>query len=277
MIIYKATNLINGKVYIGQTVNTLEYRKSQHWREANDPKKKRHGRFHNALLKYGLENFKFEVIDTARSLQALNFKERYWIARYYSWRRDRGYNVDYGGKNSLKSPETKRLIGLSTKEKMKNPEIKARMIEGLRKGTEVWQQICADKRIKMVCPVCGKEWYLAPHEAKIRIYCSHKCASIGTLDKVRESSKKGLEAKHKLYETKAALVKADVLDWAISNRDYVKKIPLNKATNALAPISKIIYEKYGTKDIRSVSRMCGCMYIKDFVKYLKAYVDENIC
>ena len=80
-----------------------------------------------------------------------------------------------------------------------------------------------------------------------------------------------------MYETKAALVKADVLEWATKNHDYVKKIPLNRATNALAPMSKIIYEKYGTKDVRSVSRMCGCMYIKDFVKYLKAYVDENIC
>ena len=57
MIIYKVTNLINGKIYIGQSINTLEYRKSQHEREAKCNKRKTIY-FHLALLKYGFENFK---------------------------------------------------------------------------------------------------------------------------------------------------------------------------------------------------------------------------
>ena len=52
LIIYKATNLVNGKIYIGQTINTLEYRKNQHFREARCEKRK-NIYFHNALNKYG--------------------------------------------------------------------------------------------------------------------------------------------------------------------------------------------------------------------------------
>ena len=57
MIIYKATNKINGKVYIGQTINSLEHRKSGHEREARY-QKETSVYFHNALLKYGFYNFK---------------------------------------------------------------------------------------------------------------------------------------------------------------------------------------------------------------------------
>lgn len=50
MIIYKATNLINGKVYIGQTVNTLKYRSEQHRRESKIDSRK-HPYFHTAIRK----------------------------------------------------------------------------------------------------------------------------------------------------------------------------------------------------------------------------------
>ena len=83
MIIYKATNLVNGKVYVGQTVNTLKYRKDQHWREAICPSRK-NVHFHNALLKYGIDNFEFEIIDRARDVDELNKKEAYWIDYYKS-------------------------------------------------------------------------------------------------------------------------------------------------------------------------------------------------
>ena len=62
MIIYKATNLINNKTYIGQTVLDLKTRRRQH---ENSYKYKNCYAFSKAIKKYGKENFKQEIIDTA--------------------------------------------------------------------------------------------------------------------------------------------------------------------------------------------------------------------
>lgn len=56
MIIYKITNVINDKVYIGQTVRNLEERMAEHFRHDNTVIDK-------ALKKYGKDAFKIEIID----------------------------------------------------------------------------------------------------------------------------------------------------------------------------------------------------------------------
>jgi len=58
MIIYKCENKISGKVYIGQSVKSLEDRKEQHIKKSNSPKSK----FHKALKSYGVDNFNWEII-----------------------------------------------------------------------------------------------------------------------------------------------------------------------------------------------------------------------
>ena len=58
-IIYKVTNKINNKIYIGKTCTTLEKRKSEHYREARYCEKWdiKDNKFHKALLKYKYEDF----------------------------------------------------------------------------------------------------------------------------------------------------------------------------------------------------------------------------
>lgn len=113
MIIYKATNLINNKIYIGQTVHTLEKRRNQHER-SHRYKGTCNLIFARAIKKYGKENFSWEVIDTATTLEELNTKEEYWIAKLNSLAEDGyGYNDKRGGNNHAHSERTKRKISES--------------------------------------------------------------------------------------------------------------------------------------------------------------------
>lgn len=111
MIIYKIQNKINGKIYIGQTVGTLEHRMSQH--KANGKKISVIG---NAIHKYDWDNFDVEVIDEAETIEELNRKEIYWIG-YYKSLSPNGYNLELGGRNALHEEETRKKISQSLKGK----------------------------------------------------------------------------------------------------------------------------------------------------------------
>lgn len=82
MFIYKITNTINGKVYIGLTTNSLKTRFKQHCDEA---RKGRSGRpICQAIKKYGRSAFAIEQLDTAKDLEELKALERHYIAEYDS-------------------------------------------------------------------------------------------------------------------------------------------------------------------------------------------------
>lgn len=100
MIIYKATSITTGKVYIGQSCQTLEKRMHQHLSRAMtnyDPS----NHFHNAIRKYGFQDFVFQVIeDNIVSDEVLNEREKYWIEYYNSYYD--GYNSTLGGDAGLR-------------------------------------------------------------------------------------------------------------------------------------------------------------------------------
>lgn len=94
MMIYKITNSVNDKVYIGQTIRTLESRFARH---IDDAIKNPHtlNKFHRAINKYGKDKFSIELIDEANTQAELNKKEQYWIKKYNSI--ENGYNTAEGG------------------------------------------------------------------------------------------------------------------------------------------------------------------------------------
>jgi hypothetical protein len=87
--IYKVENLINGKIYIGQSVN-IENRKLEHLSHAGCDKTK----FHRALSAYGKNNFKWSILEEC-DRDKLNEREIYWISAYDSF--NNGYNMTSGG------------------------------------------------------------------------------------------------------------------------------------------------------------------------------------
>ena len=102
--IYKITNLLNNKIYIGKTKkyyknNEFGYLKrfKNHVISANSKSKNNDcPRLYNAIRKYGIENFKVEVIHECE-LQFVNEKEIEFIKMYNSTDRNIGYNIALGG------------------------------------------------------------------------------------------------------------------------------------------------------------------------------------
>lgn len=97
-VIYKAVNLINGKIYIGKTYN-FEKRKREHSYDIDNGLP-----FHKALKKYGMGNFSWEIIDTATSDAEARQKEIKWIKKMNTCilsKNSNGYNITLGGEGGV--------------------------------------------------------------------------------------------------------------------------------------------------------------------------------
>ena len=93
--IYKITNLINGKSYIGQSVN-INKRFIAHKSAAfNTNNKKYNFPLYRAIRKYGIDNFRFDVLEECTESE-LNNKEKYYILEFQTLVPN-GYNQDEGG------------------------------------------------------------------------------------------------------------------------------------------------------------------------------------
>lgn len=90
--IYKITNNINKKVYIGKTEGDVALRWHQHIYNMNN------GVFYhlyNAMRKYGIQNFSFDVLESDVLSQNINDREQFYISQYDSL--NNGYNMTIGG------------------------------------------------------------------------------------------------------------------------------------------------------------------------------------
>lgn len=131
MFIYKLTNTLNNKIYIGLTTETISERCRKRIAEAKYRDSK-NSYILNAIRKHGSEVFKVEQIDTAFSLEELQQKEIFYIQQYNSTNRKIGYNLTKGGEGNLglkMSDKTKEKIrqkaigrkaSIETKIKMSN-------------------------------------------------------------------------------------------------------------------------------------------------------------
>jgi group I intron endonuclease len=132
VIVYKYTNRINGKVYVGITQRELTDRHKEHIREAGDGTY-----FHNAIAKYGVDSFSLEIIETVNTAEQLMERERYWIRRLNSFAyssNPHGYNETTGGEGMTgHSGELNSQFGVSPKERMSAAKY-SEWLAGIRKS-----------------------------------------------------------------------------------------------------------------------------------------------
>jgi len=107
--VYCAINLVNNKLYIGQTLkNRLKRRIYEHYIQSEKYINKTY--FYSAIKKYGLKNFKWTILYFAQNKKELNEAEVYWIKSLDTINRNKGYNMTFGGENLLNLTEESRQL-----------------------------------------------------------------------------------------------------------------------------------------------------------------------
>jgi len=155
--IYKFTNKVNNKVYIGQSVN-ISNRYRAHIKSAFYPKSNTYNTiFHAAIRKYGIEQFDFTVLCTC-SVEELNKLEKFYIQEYNSLAPN-GYNMTTGGENPW---------GINFR--YSKDDILA-IIDDLRNTTKSAKELgqiwgCSDSLIKFISQ--GREYYIEGEQYPIR-------------------------------------------------------------------------------------------------------------
>lgn len=91
--IYKITNDINDKVYIGKTLSSIEKRFQEHKKDSSRPHMENRP-LYRAMNKYGYDHFQIELVEES-SIETLSQREEYWIDFYNSY--ENGYNATKGG------------------------------------------------------------------------------------------------------------------------------------------------------------------------------------
>lgn len=138
--IYKITNKVNGKIYIGQSVNILD-RWNHHKSCCNNEKCHEYNSpFYRALRKYGVDNFNFDIIEEC-PVEELDDKEIIYIQKYNSFIHigdSNGYNNTIGGNQGsrfrVKTDEEKLKISANRDYKygVDNPLSKTLMYKNIK-------------------------------------------------------------------------------------------------------------------------------------------------
>lgn len=165
--IYKFTNKINGKSYIGQSVDIKRRHKEHRTR------KDENSLFHEAISEYGFDNFDFSVIEIC-DIKDLNSKEIYYINKYNTLFPN-GYNASEGGHHGhpmglSSTDDVSSIISLLRYTNMSNIEIGSlfnvsdQTISDINNG-RIWRRdgltypIRNRKTPRKYCRNCGKELY----------------------------------------------------------------------------------------------------------------------
>ena len=140
VIIYEAFCLITKQSYIGQTRQTLEVRKYMHEVAARGGSNLH---FHNALRKYGKDNFIWKTIESCTTEKELDTRERYWIKKLNTLE-PHGYNSTTGGKHYKSSLRARKNNSLSHLGKVVwNKGIVEDQISGEKNGRSIltWESV----------------------------------------------------------------------------------------------------------------------------------------
>ena len=262
--IYRATNIQNGKIYLGQTVvsrwgedkNPIEERWKEEVREAYA--KQRRGDYRryieNAIIKHGAENFELKKEDIAYSQEELDKKETDYIKQYDSMNPDKGYNLKEGGRGGRLSEMAKEnlsKIGLEKwqkdleyqKKQINERQERAKDSEWLKKMAEVNQEIARNQEtLEKMSKVISKKWQDQKYQESVSKGVTEKWQE----EKYRERQfKSRVDGKRKITDKREFL--KDIRE--MQKKDLNKKHDMDGKC-----INKRIEEMLGHKGVKNFSQ-----------------------
>lgn len=210
-VIYLLKNKINGKIYIGQTID-FNRRMNEHKNRKPSLSKKYNYHITKIINNYGFNNFSSEIIDVAYSKKDLDKKEKYYINLYKSNDPKIGYNSRSG---SLKEPlnkKTRKLMTKSHKGLKETAETKRKKSNKIIAFGETKCYICDSAKIfgdfvdmskdkvknalRMPCKIKGYYVFYLDEDKRKEIYLKSKNEKYY---KFYDLIRKGVEAIEKLY------------------------------------------------------------------------------
>ena len=262
--IYKIQNLINGKIYIGQSVD-IQYRFNNHKSESFNPKSNAYNTaIHRAIRKYGVNNFSFDIIEECDQ-DRLREREIYWIDYYQSY--GDGYNLTSGGEGvpTVDIKQTQQLWddGLAIKEIAQRLKCQQhtviRILESYEKynNQESYRRGRENARKKMNKPIIqydllGKfvQKYKSINEASIATNIRRSSISSTLIGK--QLSAGGYQWAYEeddppvKYNAKSMNDKKPVLQFDLNGNFITEYESLNEAAKAV-----------GLKNVQSITRCCN--------------------
>lgn len=227
--IYKVTNLINNKIYIGQhykSDNSLTELDKNYWASGI--------KINNAFSKYGKENFTREILCWCNNLDELNEKEKFYIKYYNTTDTLVGYNLAEGGSfgsSMLGHTEEEKAIwrkniSIKTKEAMNTPEMESYMKEANKKSDE-WKkhlsesltghkghpmsdeqkEILRNKNIGNKYGLGNKSRTGMKNSAEMNAKISESCKKVEHTDEWNKKVSESLKGRHLSEDTKEKLRK----------------------------------------------------------------------
>ena len=195
--IYKITNVVNGKIYIGCTIHSLKRRFSEHLYRCE--KSDINTKFYNSIRKYGIENFKIELIEECE-LSVIYETEKKYVILYDTY--NNGLNSTLGGEGCL---------GYSH-----SPEIRKKISEIIKDGRshkgktyeDIYGDDCNEQKNNRSSKVKDYWENVSEEDRKIRM----------------ENFKNGINNKRKFSKELMTLIK-NKLDSGVKVKDVIKEFP----------------------------------------------------
>lgn len=222
--IYKITNLLNGKLYIGRTMRSVDRRWREHVKDAGS-RIRCISPLHRAINKYGESNFSVEILVQCLDSQAFDFWEKFYIENLNTLS-PAGYNLTSGGDGLYGlSEETRQKISASSTGRVFSSEHRRKIGES-NKGKKKFQghTHSIESKLKIAEANRGREFSLEhrknlsishlgavlseQHKRKIGNACRgfrHSAESIRKISEWRKGRKLSAETRSKISETKKRL------------------------------------------------------------------------
>lgn len=235
--IYKITNTVNNKVYIGQVSSYTKDGRTRgtimRWKEhlrASKRTSKKINHLYSAIKLYGEDKFKVEILECVER-SAVDSKECYYIEQFNSRNGDFGYNIREGGHRPYPSrpeavkqwenPEYREKMVSKVKKQWEDPEFAAKVSKGVGKAAvERWKDPATRARLKKGISEAHRKLSGRTHLPMYVQERKYKGAMAGYIVNLPDDTHRSFTCSKLSLDEKLALAKKHADDWIAAHPEW---------------------------------------------------------